>query len=93
MTPIIMISPMVDYAIQSISHYREQRLAGEPVLSAVRIGVRNVTVPLVLAAATTIVSFLASLFSPIAIVGDFGVRSWGGASRADPRRTSWWSVR
>ncbi len=73
MVPIIMISLTVDYAIQSISHYREQRLAGEPVLSAVRIGMRNVTVPLVLAAATTIVSFLASLFSPIAIVGDFGV--------------------
>ena len=73
MVPIIVISLTVDYAIQTVSHYREQRLAGEPVLSAVRIGTRNVTVPLVLAAATTIVSFLASLFSPIAIVGDFGV--------------------
>lgn len=73
MVPIIIIGLTVDYAIQIVSHYREQRNAGENVLSAVRIGTRNVTVPLVLAAITTIVSLLASLFSPIEIVGDFGI--------------------
>ena len=73
MVPIIVIGLTVDYAIQIVSHYREQRLAGEPVLEAVRMGMRNVTIPLTLAAVTTIVSLLASLFSPIAIVGDFGV--------------------
>ena len=71
--PIIVISLTVDYAIQTVSHYREQRVAGEPVLAAVRMGLRNVTIPLLLAAVTTIVSLLASLFSPIEIVGDFGV--------------------
>ena len=73
MVPIIIIGLTVDYAIQIVSHYREQRNAGETVLSAARIGFRNVTVPLVLAAVTTIVSLLASLFSPIEIVGDFGI--------------------
>ena len=73
MVPIIVIGLTVDYAIQIVSHYREQRTAGEPVLNAVRTGWRNVSVPLMLAAVTTIVSLLASLFSPIGIVGDFGI--------------------
>ena len=68
-----MISLTVDYAIQIVSHYRERRIAGEGVLTAVRTGMRNVTVPLTLAAVTTIVSLLASLFSPIGIVRDFGI--------------------
>ena len=73
MVPIIIIGLTVDYAIQAVSHYREQRVAGEPVETAVRVGLRNVTLPLVLAAVTTIVSLLAGLFSPIDMVGDFGV--------------------
>ena len=73
MVPIIMIGLTVDYAIQIISHYREQRRAGEPVLGAVRAGLSIVSVPLVLAAATTIVSLLVNLFSPIGIAGDFGI--------------------
>ena len=73
MVPVIIISLTVDYAIQAISHYREQRLEGEPVVQAVRTGLRNVTVPLTLAAVTTIVSLLATLFSPIGVIGDFGV--------------------
>ena len=73
MVPVILISLTVDYAIQAVSHYREQRTAGEPVLTAVRTGLRNVTIPLTLAAVTTIVSLLASLFSPIGIIGDFGI--------------------
>ena len=71
--PIIMISLTVDYAIQTISHYREQRLEGENVQTAIRQGVRNVSVPLTLAAVTTIVSLLANRFSPIGVLGDFGV--------------------
>ena len=73
MVPIIVIGLSVDYAIQTISHYREQRAAGEDVLGAIRGGLRNVAVPLTLAAVTTIVGMLASLFSPIGIVGDFGI--------------------
>ena len=73
MVPIIVISLTVDYAIQAVSHYREQRTAGEPVVAAVRTGLRNVIVPLTLAAITTIVSLLASLFSPIGVIGDFGI--------------------
>ena len=73
MVPIIVISLTVDYAIQTVSHYREQRAGGEPVVVAVRTGLHNVTLPLALAAITTIVSLLASLFSPIGVIGDFGI--------------------
>ncbi len=73
MVPIIVISLTVDYAIQAVSHYREHRADGEPVLEAVRNGLRNVAAPLTLAAATTIASFLATLFSPIDVIGDFGI--------------------
>ncbi len=73
LVPIIVIGLTVDYAIQTISHYREQRVEGSDVLTAIRMGLRHVTVPLLLAAVTTIVGMLASLFSPIGIVRDFGV--------------------
>ncbi len=73
MVPIIVISLTVDYAIQIVSHYREQRHTGAQVAVAAQKGLRNVTVPVVLAGVTTIVSLLVSLFSPIGIVGDFGV--------------------
>ena len=33
MVPVIIISLTVDYAIQAVSHYREQRVDGEPVVS------------------------------------------------------------
>ena len=73
MVPVILISLTVDYAIQTVSHYREWRAEGQPVVGAVRNGMRTVTVPLTLAAVTTIVSLLATLFSPIGVVGDFGI--------------------
>ena len=73
MVPLILISLAVDYSIQAVSHYREQRVAGEPVAAAVRTGLRNVVIPLLLAATTTIASFLTNLISPISPIGDFGV--------------------
>ena len=73
MVPIIVISLTVDYAIQAVSHYREQRGEGEPVLEAVRIGLRHVAIPLLLAAVTTVASFFSTLFSPISVIRDFGV--------------------
>ena len=73
LVPIIIIGLTVDYAIQVVSNYREQRASGAPVLEAVRSGMRHVVIPLLLAAVTTMVSLLANLFSPVEIVGDFGV--------------------
>ena len=73
MAPIIVIGLTVDYAIQAVTHYREQRAAGEAVAGAVRVGLRSVIVPLLLAAVTTIVSLLVGLFSVVEIVGDFGI--------------------
>ena len=75
MVPIIIIGLSVDYAIQAVSHYREQRAEGEGALSAIRVGLRNVAIPLALAGVTTMASFLAGLFSPVDMVGDFGVIS------------------
>ncbi len=73
MVPIIVISLAVDYAIQAVSHYREQRAANVPVATAARIGLRIVMVPLSLAAITTMMSFLVGLLSPIPAIGDFGI--------------------
>ena len=73
MVPIILISLTVDYAIQAVSHYRERRAEGETVTQAVQTGLHNVAIPLALAAVTTMASFLSTLFSPISVVGDFGV--------------------
>ena len=73
LVPIIVISLTVDYAIQAVSHYREQRAEGEPVVAAVRMGMQHVTVPLTLAAVTTIASLLVNLLSPIGVMGDFGI--------------------
>ena len=73
LVPIIVISLTVDYAIQTVSHYREQRAEGEPVLAAVRMGLQHVTVPLTLAAITTVASLLVNLLSPIGVMGDFGI--------------------
>ena len=73
MVPIIVIGLTVDFAIQIVSHYREQRSSGEGVAPAVRTGLRIVALPLTLAAVTTVVSLLANLFSPIGIIRDFGV--------------------
>ncbi len=73
MVPIILIGLTVDYSIQAVSHYREQRIAGEAAVRAVRLGLRSVLVPLTLAALTTMVSLLTNLLSPVAAIGDFGV--------------------
>lgn len=80
MVPIMLIGLAVDYAIQTIALYREQRNAGEPVGVAVRRGLRTVTIPLALAAGTTVVSFLTNLASPIPANGDFGITAGLGVA-------------
>ena len=71
--PIILIGLVVDYAIQTVGLYREQRNEGHEVRAAARLGLRAVIIPLSLAAVTTIVSFLTNIASPIPANGDFGV--------------------
>jgi len=73
MVPIMLIGLVVDYAIQTVSLYREQRSSGSDVRTSARVGLRTVIIPLSLAAVTTIVSFLTNLTSPIPVNGDFGV--------------------
>ena len=71
--PIVIISLTVDYAIQVALHYREARANDTSVRAACGTGLRTVTVPVGLAALTTIASFMVGLFSPIPAIGDFGV--------------------
>ncbi len=73
MVPIMLIGLVVDYAIQTVGLYREQRGEGHEVRVAARLGLRSVLIPLSLAAVTTVVSFLTNLSSPIPANGDFGV--------------------
>ncbi len=80
MVPIMLIGLAVDYAIQTVAFYRERRIEGEPVGRAVRQGLRTVTIPLALAAGTTVVSFLTNLASPIPANGDFGITAGLGVA-------------
>ena len=82
LVPVIIISLTVDYAIQTISHYREERREGFTVRDATRIGLGKVAVPLTLAAVTTIVSLFAARFSPITVVADFGIVAGVGVALA-----------
>ena len=78
MVPIMLIGLAVDYAIQTVGLYREQRIEGKDVRTSARFGLRAVIIPLSLAAVTTIVSFLTNVFSPIPANVDFGVVSGVG---------------
>ena len=73
MIPIMLIGLVVDYAIQSVSHYRELRLEGADVAHAARRGLAGVMLPLGLAAITTVISFLTNVISPIPANQDFGI--------------------
>ena len=73
MVPIMLIGLVVDYAIQSVGLYREQRGEGHDAPTAARRGLRSVIIPLGLAAITTVVSFLANVTSPIPANVDLGI--------------------
>ena len=73
MVPIMLIGLVVDYSIQTVSHYREMRHEGQPVREAARRALGGVMLPLGLAGGTTIISFLTNLTSSIPANGDFGV--------------------
>ncbi|MEL6893287.1 MAG: MMPL family transporter [Actinomycetota bacterium] len=73
MVPIMLVGLVVDYSIQTVSHYREMRADGMVVADAARHALAGVTLPLGLAAGTTIISFLTNLTSSIPANGDFGI--------------------
>lgn len=80
MVPIMLIGLVVDYAIQTVGLYREQRAEGHDVAASARRGLRAVIIPLSLAAVTTIVSFLTNISSPIPANGDFGIAAGVGVA-------------
>ncbi|MEO0492468.1 MAG: MMPL family transporter [Actinomycetota bacterium] len=73
MVPIMLIGLVVDYSIQTVSHYREMRHAGKPAREAAQHALGGVMLPLGLAGGTTIISFLTNLTSSIPANGDFGI--------------------
>ena len=73
MVPIMLVGLVVDYSIQTVSHYREMRAEGKAVTDAARHALAGVMLPLGLAAGTTIISFLTNLTSSIPANGDFGI--------------------
>ena len=73
MVPIMLIGLVVDYSIQTVSHYREMRVEGRSVRDATRHALAGVMLPLGLAGGTTIISFLTNLTSSIPANGDFGI--------------------
>lgn len=73
MVPIMLIGLVVDYSIQTVSHYREMRAEGKPVREATTHAFSGVMLPLGLAGGTTIISFLTNLTSSIPANGDFGI--------------------
>ena len=80
MVPIMLIGLVVDYAIQTVGLYREQRHAGNDVKAAAQMGLRAVIIPLSLAAVTTIVAFLTNVTSPIPVNGDLGIAAGVGVA-------------
>ncbi len=73
MVPIMLVGLVVDYSIQTVSHYREMRDEGRPAREAAQHALGGVMLPLGLAAGTTIISFLTNLTSSIPANGDFGI--------------------
>ncbi len=73
LVPIMLIGLVVDYSIQSVGRYRELRADGVAVTRAASRGLSLVMLPLGLAGATTMISFLTNLSSPIPANGDFGI--------------------
>ncbi len=73
MVPIMLVGLVVDYSIQTVSHYREMRAEGQEVVEAAQHALAGVSLPLGLAAGTTIISFLTNLTSSIPANADFGI--------------------
>ena len=80
MVPLVLIGLAVDYAIQTIALYREQRNSGQAVAIAVRAGLRRAIIPLALAAVTTMAGFFTNLVSPIPANSDFAVTAGLGVA-------------
>ena len=73
MVPIMLVGLVVDYSIQTVSHYREMRAEGKAVADSARHALARVMLPLGLAAGTTIISFLTNVTSSIPATADFGI--------------------
>lgn len=71
--PILLIGLGVDYAIHLTSRYREELGGGARVATAIGGSITAVGGALVLATATTALSFLTNVVNPIPTLRDFGV--------------------
>lgn len=73
MIPVLLIGLCVDYALQVTGRYREEMVEQGNVRVAMRRAVIHSGVPLLLAAFTTIISFLTNLTSNLPPTRDFGI--------------------
>lgn len=73
MIPILLIGLTVDYALQITGRYREHLGGGENARKGMFHAVRHSGMPLLLAAATTAISFATNLTSSMAPMRDFGI--------------------
>lgn len=73
MIPILLIGLTVDYALQITGRYREHLSEGEGPRKGMFHAVRHSGLPLILAAATTAISFLTNVTSNLAPMRDFGI--------------------
>ena len=80
MVPVMMIGLCVDYGIQGVSRYRESVAAEGTAAAAMSKAVSALMLPLGLAGATTIISFLTNLFGGISGLADFGVVAGTGVA-------------
>ncbi|MGY2130212.1 efflux RND transporter permease subunit [Blastococcus sp. SYSU DS0617] len=71
--PVLLIGLVVDFALQLTGRYREGLAAGDTIGDSAYTAVRRTGLPLLLAAATTAISFLTNLTSPIPPLQDFGL--------------------
>lgn len=78
MIPILLIGLTVDYALQITGRYREHLSEGDDAREGMFHAVRHSGLPLLLAAATTAISFLTNVTSSMAPMRDFGIVAAAG---------------
>ena len=70
---ILIVGLGIDYAIHTITRYREELNTGKSVRDAVESMELHLGLPLILATATTMLSFLSNLSSPVPALRSYGI--------------------
>jgi len=71
--PVLIVGLGIDYGIHITMRYREEIKNDKKIKEAVSITIKSVGTALLLATITTVIAFLSSISSPIAVLGEFGI--------------------